>query len=44
MSLGSWDCKDRDDLLAIGRVRSLLEAKVTAGDYRQRYNRYRPHS
>lgn len=34
----------RDELLAVEIFHTLLEAKVMAEDYRQHYNRYRPHS
>ncbi len=34
----------RDELLAVEVFHTLLEAKVMAEDYRQHYNRYRPHS
>jgi len=40
----SFNGKLRDELLAVEFFHSLLEAKVTAEDYRQHYNTYRPHS
>jgi putative transposase len=40
----SFNGKLHDELLAIDLLHSLLETKVTAEDYRQNYNNYRPHS
>ena len=40
----SFNGKLRDELLAVEQFNTLLEAKIMAEDYRQEYNRYRPHS
>lgn len=40
----SFNGKLRDELLAVEIFTTLLEAKIMAEDYRQNYNKYRPHS
>jgi len=40
----SFNGKLRDELLAVEVFTTLLEAKIMAEDYRQNYNKYRPHS
>jgi putative transposase len=40
----SFNGKLRDELLAVEIFTTLLEAKIMAEDYRQSYNKHRPHS
>jgi putative transposase len=40
----SFNGKLRDELLAVEIFTTLLEAKIMAEDYRQNYNKHRPHS
>ena len=40
----SFNGRLRDELLAVEQFHTLLEAKIMAEDYRQQYNKHRPHS
>jgi putative transposase len=40
----SFNGKLQDELLAIEIFTTLLEAKIMSEDFRQNYNKYRPHS
>ena len=40
----SFNGRLRDELLAVEQFHTLLEATIMAEDYRQQYNKHRPHS